>query len=119
MMIRRPRQPPGARTSHASVSSAVASSSQTPAALPPANVLMKDLMKSIAIYLELPWMTHDDVDLVFQGQTVTVSAQNNEATYEWSTDLGGPVVIDSVRAGLADDQFRAVSYQLHRGGRQQ
>ena len=57
---------------------------------------MKDLMKSIAIYLELPWMTHDDVDLVFQGQTVTVSAQNNEATYEWSTDLGGPVVVSPV-----------------------
>ncbi len=54
---------------------------------------MKDLMKSIAIYLDLPGMTHDNIDLVFQGRTVRVSTRNSEAAYEWLTDLGGPVVV--------------------------
>ncbi|KAF4578196.1 hypothetical protein EYR40_001634 [Pleurotus pulmonarius] len=98
---------PPASSSQTPAALPLASSSQTPAALPPPHSCIRELTKSITIYLDLPGMTNDDVDLIFYGPTVTVSARHSEAAYEWSRDLGGPVIIDSVRAGLVNGQFYA------------
>ncbi|KAJ8694431.1 hypothetical protein PTI98_009355 [Pleurotus ostreatus] len=99
-----------APTPHTHVSTELVPSSQSPGVpvLPPARVWSRELTKSLAFHLELPGIARDDVDLIVQGQMLSVSAQTNNVAYQWSKDVGGQVVPESVRAGLADGELRII-----------
>ncbi|KAJ8694430.1 hypothetical protein PTI98_007108 [Pleurotus ostreatus] len=75
---------------------------------PPAKILQKELGKCLAFHLELPGVTRNDIDLIIQGQRISVVAQTNEVSYKWSTDVGGQVIPESVRSGFADGVLRII-----------
>lgn len=61
--------------------------------IPCRRVWSRELTKSLAFHLELPGIARDDVDLIVQGQMLSVSAQTNNVAYQWSKDVGGQVVV--------------------------
>ncbi|KAF9486809.1 hypothetical protein BDN71DRAFT_1514613 [Pleurotus eryngii] len=75
---------------------------------PPAKILQKELSKSLAFHLELPGVTRNDIDLIIQGQWISVFAQTNEVSYKWSTDVGGQVIPESVCSGFTDGVLHVI-----------